>query len=97
MMSQDESDQSIYASATACSRLFDQYIGSSTDPAKREDHDVALELFGRFELWAAYVGAFASPKLSLDARLVDHPEIKEMVLELLIMIQRNLTQGWMSY
>jgi hypothetical protein len=96
-MSHGEVDQSIYASATACSQLLDQYLASSTLAAEPQNHDVATELLGRFELWAAYVGAFAPPKVSLDCRLAGHPDVKEMVLELLAMVQRNLMQGWLLH
>ena len=91
MMQQSDPDHSIYAVAVACSDLFDLYLKSPRTAETRRD--VAAELLGRFNLWAAYVGAFALPKASLDARLADHDDVRDMVLELLAMIQRNITQG----
>ncbi|RSM04459.1 hypothetical protein CEP52_006828 [Fusarium oligoseptatum] len=66
----------------------DESIYRITEPRR----DIAEELRGRFNLWAAYAGAFAAPKASLDARLVAHSDIKDMVLELLVMVQRNIIQ-----
>lgn len=43
-----------------------------------------------FAFWIDYTGALAPTRASLDARLHGHDEIKEMVMELLEMIQRNL-------
>jgi hypothetical protein len=84
-------DQSIYNAATICSDLFELYLESPGAAEPR--HDLAEELRGRFNLWAAYVGAFAAPKASLDARLVAHSDIRDMVLELLVMVQKNIRQG----
>ncbi|KAH6975803.1 hypothetical protein EDB80DRAFT_740174 [Ilyonectria destructans] len=83
-------DQSIYNAASICSNLFGLYLKSRGAAELR--HDLAEELRGRFNLWAAYVGAFAAPKASLDARLVAHSDIRVMVLELLVMVQRNIRQ-----
>jgi hypothetical protein len=44
-------------------------------------------------LWAAFVGAFAAPKASLDARLQNHGAVREIVLDLLFMLQQNLQWG----
>jgi hypothetical protein len=43
-----------------------------------------------FDLWIKYTGALAMVGVSLDDRLRDHTEIKEMVVELLHMVARNL-------
>ncbi|CAM1505662.1 Fc.00g112990.m01.CDS01 [Cosmosporella sp. VM-42] len=43
-----------------------------------------------FDLWIKYTGALAMPGASLDDRLQDYDEIREMVAELLYMIIRNL-------
>ncbi|RMJ16654.1 hypothetical protein CDV36_003671 [Fusarium kuroshium] len=89
-MQQSDLDESIYSAAVTCLDVFDLYLKSPgiTEPRR----DIAEELRGRFNLWAAYAGAFAAPKASLDARLVAHSDIRDMVLELLVMVQRNIIQ-----
>jgi hypothetical protein len=84
-------DPTIYDAARLCSKYFGLILDKSEHGSKR--HVVAEELRGRFHLWAAYVGAFAAPKASLDARLNVHTDIKGMVLELLDMLQMNLHWG----
>lgn len=90
-MQQSDGDQSIYDAATSCSKLFIAYLEASTVSDSR--HDIVKELLSRFNLWAAYVGAFAPPKASLDARLAGHDDVRDMFLELLVMVQRNIIQG----
>jgi hypothetical protein len=53
----------------------------------------AEELRGRFHLWATYLGVYAVPRASVDARLDCDKETKNMLLELLEMVQRNLQWG----
>jgi hypothetical protein len=85
------SNQPIYDAALLCSKHFERHL-ETTD--KTGDDYVAIEeLWGRFSQWAAYIGAFAVPRASLDARLVRHGEIRDMVLELLFTIQENLVWG----
>jgi hypothetical protein len=43
-----------------------------------------------FAFWIDYTGALAPVGASLDDRLHGHDEIKEMVVELLEMVERNL-------
>ncbi len=87
----DNRGQDIYRAAITCSGLFQTYLTASVTSEPRRN--IADELCGRFNLWAAYTGAFASPKASLDARLADHEDIKDMVLELLVMVERNIRYG----
>ncbi|KAK5996024.1 hypothetical protein PT974_04447 [Cladobotryum mycophilum] len=80
---------SIYSASRLCLMLFDECIGS-TDDAGNEGYSILEELRGQFSTWAAYVGAFATPKASLDARLAPHEDLGEMILDLLAMVIRNL-------
>ncbi|PTB59237.1 hypothetical protein M431DRAFT_298062 [Trichoderma harzianum CBS 226.95] len=80
--------ESIYNAAASCSHLFEQYVqtfGPTTGKL-----DLAEDLQGQFNLWAAYIGAITTTKSSLDARLVGQDGLKSMILELLIMIRDNL-------
>ena len=47
------------------------------------DYLAIEELRGRFTQWAAYIGGFAAPRASLDARLARHEDMRDMMLELL--------------
>jgi hypothetical protein len=86
-----ESSQPIYDTAQLCSKHFEHLL--ETTDGTGEDYLAIEELRGRFNQWAAYVGAFAVPRASLDARLNPHEDIRDMVLELLSMIQSNLKWG----
>lgn len=79
--------EAIYAAAKNCLTQFQHNLNAQHGDRATE------ELRGRFNLWAAYIGAFAAPRASLDARLANHPEIRDMVVELLHMIQENLEWG----
>ena len=81
----------IYHASRMCSGLFDECIDEMHNSS--ESYLIVEELRGRFRRWAAYVGAFAVPKASLDARLASHETIKEMVLDLIYMLQQNLRWG----
>ncbi|KAH7133080.1 hypothetical protein B0J13DRAFT_450677, partial [Dactylonectria estremocensis] len=82
----------IYDTACKCSELFESIVGLMQ--SRGSDAILATELLGRFRLWASYLGVFAMPKASLDARLEDHKKIRDMVLELLEMLERNLQWGF---
>jgi hypothetical protein len=49
-------------------------------------------LRNNFAFWIDYTGALADIGASLDDRLQGHDEIKEMVMELLEMVDRNLSR-----
>ena len=93
MQSLDEINQPvepIYNAALRCAILFDDCIGTES---KGPVSLAAEELRSRFNQWAAYIGAFAAPRASLDARLASHSSTKDMVLELLAMVRENLQWG----
>lgn len=48
------------------------------------------QISGRFDLWVNYTGALAAEERCLDNRLDPFPDIKEMVVELLQMLRRNI-------
>ncbi|KAH0490212.1 hypothetical protein TgHK011_001692 [Trichoderma gracile] len=99
-------DNGIYSVVIECSSLFETISLQDGDDANdeprsmatthiRHGHDSAsrakVKQLGRsFDLWINYTGALASIDRSLDSRLKDHADIKEMVLDLLEMLQRNL-------
>lgn len=89
----DQPEQPIYDAASLCAKSFAHHL--DTDNGTASNYLEIEELSARFNQWAAYVGAFAMPRASLDARLAPYEDIRDMVLELLYMIQDNLT--WSKY
>ena len=85
------SPEPIYDASRQCSTLLNEYM--IDEAISSELYTTIQELRGRFEAWAAYTGAFALPRASLDARLAPHDDIKNMVLDLLTMLERNLQWG----
>lgn len=83
-----ESGQPIYDAAQLCSDYFQHIIKGGESSA--EGYAAIEDLGGQFNQWVAYVGAFAVPRASLDARLAPHEDIKDMVLDLLYMVEDNL-------
>ncbi|KAK1237857.1 hypothetical protein MKX08_002436 [Trichoderma sp. CBMAI-0020] len=85
----DESSESIYDAAQLCSKHFECQLWVAYCTMGGNYTEIR-ELRGRFNEWAAGVGAFAEPRVSLDARLSPHARIKDMVLEQLAMLRNNL-------
>lgn len=88
-----EAPSSIFELSSACAELFDKYLQNPDTASKNSVEDFQ----DRFNLWTAYIGAFASPGASLDDRLRFHDEIKAMVVKLLNMLHRNLQSGLSSH
>lgn len=87
-----ESSRPIYDAAQRCSKRFEEYLWPAD--GTKGDHFLEMqELRGQFNEWAAYLGTFARPRASLDARLAPHPEIRNRILELLSMMQDNFNWG----
>ncbi|KAI1330203.1 hypothetical protein F5Y16DRAFT_31336 [Xylariaceae sp. FL0255] len=88
----------IYDVGIECTRLFEALIERNTPEPGGDTRDRGVVLrrrteeMGRsFNLWIDYTGALAADvSRSLDTRLYDHGDIKEMVIELLQMLARNL-------
>ncbi|UKZ52305.1 hypothetical protein TrVGV298_006080 [Trichoderma virens] len=96
----------IYDIVIECSNLFETIIlfengdhsgnqpadASHLQPGKNDTtRRTRIGQLGRsFDLWINYTGALASIDRSLDNRLRDHSDIKEMVMDLLEMLHRNL-------
>lgn len=84
-------DRTIYDSARLCSRLIEQSFAKVENNSEKSL--IIEELKGHFYLWAKYVGAFAAQRASLDSRLAPFPDIKDMIIELLDMVERNIQWG----
>lgn len=88
----NESSQSIYDAAQLCLKHFEHQLEAKVN--SQEDNYLEIEeLWRQFNQWATYLGVFVVPRASLDARLAPQKKIKNMMLELLDMIQDNLIYG----
>lgn len=84
-------DSTIFEAASRCWNHFSELLDlHNNDTVKLQLFE---ELRGRFSIWGSYIGVFAPPLSSLDARLDPHPDLKNMVLELLDMVTRNILWG----
>jgi hypothetical protein len=92
MASSTAKESTLFNVATQCLELFAKCLTHS----KRQQQQLVHELQARFNLWAAYTGVFADDDMSLDSRLLLHPDVKRMALNLLEMVERNLRNGQCS-
>ncbi|RTE80926.1 hypothetical protein BHE90_004564 [Fusarium euwallaceae] len=82
-------DEQIYRSAVNCGVLFEQLLKQSSQNSGQ--HFAALrDHHLRFEHWTEYVGALAEEQASLDDRLKPYPEVRDLVLQMLQMLESNL-------
>lgn len=88
-------DNQIYERARDCESLFRRLLTDETvdnKPVEAKNYHIIREYHQRFQLWTALVGVFAQPEASLDARLRDHPQVHNLVLRLLQLLQSNLAR-----
>jgi hypothetical protein len=60
-------------------------------------YNQAEEQLGRLYLWASNIGVFASRRASLDYRLRDAPEVANVIIGMLEVIQVHVRRGECSY
>jgi hypothetical protein len=75
----------IYSSAKKCSDAFDD-LSASLRNSTSADNDPELEVMinvqkERFMNWATYLGVFAPPNASLDARLRNTSSVVDLILD----------------
>ncbi|KAM0549948.1 hypothetical protein ACHAPJ_009195 [Fusarium lateritium] len=80
--------QDIYSQALKCKTLFITYTSSPRIFVKE-----VTECQRRFLTWASFLGVFAKESVCLDRRLQYDPEIKELVLSMIWVLDRNLQRG----
>jgi len=78
----------IFEAATQCRRRFEEYL---QEPRLRRKQ--VMEFQRRFLTWASFLGVFAPVSVCLDTRLADSPEMKELVMSMLLVLERNLQRG----
>lgn len=78
----------IYDVALRCRNFFEEYLKE-----RRVYHVEISELQHQFLTWAASLGVFAQVSVCLDSRLVDNPELKALVVSILVVLRKNLDLG----
>ena len=53
-------------------------------------HRIVQEYQQRFDRWAGYLGVFAAQQASLDSRLKSDPDIRDLVVQLVEILERNV-------
>lgn len=69
----------------------EQILLSDAPPSEEPPHDIK-GLRNSFAFWIDYTGALAPVGASLDDRLYSNDDIQEMIVELLEMVQKNLSR-----
>jgi hypothetical protein len=81
----------IFDLANICEDLFSRYADPNLAlPEPKARADLQQQ---RFEVWASYLGVFARYDVSLDRRLEYSEEIRDLVMQLLSLMRRNLDFG----
>jgi hypothetical protein len=81
----------IYKLSEQCEGLFESLLIAIY--RSNEQYQVVQAHHGRFERWTGYLGVFAANSASLDTRLESSPEIRDVVIRLLEIIERNIQHG----
>jgi hypothetical protein len=84
---------SVYELTACCSQSFEELL-QLLSKAKADVFDAAETQVGRLNIWTSNVGALANKNASLDYRLRNSHDIKEMIIQLLQLMDRNLRRGW---
>ncbi|KAI0537277.1 hypothetical protein GGR58DRAFT_472437 [Xylaria digitata] len=91
-------DTALYDLTDKCYDAFERLVEADSSSELRDDESPGaaprdlLGLKNSFAFWVDYVGALAPVSASLDDRLAGSVEIKEMIIELLEMVERNIHQ-----
>ncbi len=80
-----------------CLIAFEDSLSEPTHhPKDLISRDSVEDQLVRFKLWAANIGAFAGSHTSLDYRLRDSSDIRDIILQLLQVLRRSI-KSCMSY
>lgn len=84
-------DEPIFSLAWECDDLIQKCL-TNADCDGLAIKSLVEDYERRFNAWWEYLGVFARRKANLDRRLRRHPEIRDIVVRLLVILRRNLTQ-----
>ncbi|KAL8296014.1 hypothetical protein RB600_001481 [Gaeumannomyces tritici] len=82
-------DQQIYDSARCCDSLFQQ-LSTQLVKGQAKHYAIVRDLHLRFNQWVDFVGALADEQASLDSRLRPHHEVRDLVFQILDMLDTSL-------
>ncbi|KAI0547868.1 hypothetical protein F4679DRAFT_344516 [Xylaria curta] len=96
MPSPEENEgQEIFDWARRCEELFQKLLSTLVSRGGIGTHYRTLRDYSqRFGLWAGFIGVFADGSASLDHRLRFYPEVQDLILRMLKLLERNLSHGW---
>lgn len=93
-------ERSIAAIAYSCADLFNKSLADAHQPDEAMEKKTAPGLVefldtqsGRFRIWAASIGVFASEHASLDYRLRESATVKELLLGQILGLETYLKKG----
>jgi hypothetical protein len=92
MATDEGTSQQIYDLAGNCEDLFGDLLSVLSRTSDRH-YRIVQEHQQRFERWTGYLGVFAAPQASLDSRLKSDPDIRDLVIQLLEILERNIQHG----
>lgn len=88
--------------ARGCFQLFKDCLASCIPPETRKQHDTQAvkdsieDEFARFRLWLSNIGVFADTQLSLDFRVREIPDLRDLFLKHLDTVECRLNQRMLS-
>ncbi|KAF3929712.1 hypothetical protein AA313_de0207455 [Arthrobotrys entomopaga] len=85
----DGADERIYDLAEKCEHSFEELLLAYSRVSDKE-YRIVLEHQQWFDRWAGFLGVFAIQQTSLDSRLRNVPDIRDLVVQLLGILKRNL-------
>jgi hypothetical protein len=86
-----EVEEPIFSLAWDCDYLIQECV-SKAKRDKSPKMGLLKDYEQRFNAWWQYLGVFAGRKANLDRRLHRQPEIRDIVVRLLLILKRNLMQ-----
>jgi hypothetical protein len=91
-MAEIATDRTIAGRAELCSELFRDSLEILRDQGLSASWIQFRDQFGRFNIWCSSIGVFASLHASMDYRLRDLPDARDLVIENLDLIVDRLQQ-----
>ncbi|TRX94161.1 hypothetical protein FHL15_004929 [Xylaria flabelliformis] len=93
--SKENEGQELFDWARRCEELFQKLLSTLVCCGGIGTHHRTLRDYSqRFALWAGFIGVFADGGASLDNRLRFYPDVRNLVLKMLKLLQRNLSHDF---
>lgn len=87
-------DSQLYNSVLRCDERFHILRDTLYDfRSKAKHYSMVRDEHQRFELWIRFIGALAEREASLDYRLRLYPDIQELVLQMLSLLETSIDHG----